>query len=228
MVVYGVLMGGLTLATFVIVIYAANDGNLGKDCNKHFGDSCGPVFRARAAVFAELTWLILLSAWEFKDLRRSLFRLHPNDDRKFPLFHDVYENKFLFWSVVIAAVSVFPVVYIPVLNESVFKHTAISWEWGVVVGFTILYIVGLEAWKFVKRTYHLLEDRPVSAGPFKQGSEPEGGRGFTRTMTTTSFKSWRSFGRTDTGESRKRGGIIRDLDGDGASSGTAANDGTLV
>lgn len=225
-------MGGLTLATFVIVVYGANSGNLGKDCNKHFGDSCGPVFRARAAVFAELTWLILLSAWEFKDLRRSLFRLHPNDDRKFPLFHDVYENKFLFWSVVIAAVSVFPVVYIPVLNESVFKHTAISWEWGVVVGFTILYVVGVEMWKFVKRTCHLLEDRPVSAGPFKQGSEPEGGRGFMRTMTTTSFKSWRSFGRTDTGESRKRGGIIRDLDGtdtkDGASSGTAANDGTLV
>lgn len=228
MIVYGVIMGALTLATFIIVVYGANGGNLGQDCNKHFGESCGPVFRARAAVFAELTWLILISAWEFKDLRRSLFRLHANDDRKFPLFEDVFENQFLFWSVVIAAVSVFPVVYIPVLNTSVFKHTAISWEWGVVVGFTILYVVGVEAWKFIKRRYRLLEDRPVTVGPFKQGSEPEPGKGFARTITATSFKSWRSFGRTDTGESRKRGGIIKNSkdtgDKNDTPSGTATNE----
>ncbi|CAI4217089.1 unnamed protein product [Parascedosporium putredinis] len=80
MVVYGVMMGALTMATFVIVIYGAHGGDLGQDCNRHYSDMCHGVFRARAAVFAELTWLILVSAWEFKDLRRSLFRLHPNDD----------------------------------------------------------------------------------------------------------------------------------------------------
>lgn len=205
MMVYGVIMGVLTLATFVIVVYGANGGNLGRNCNKHYEESCEAVFRARAAVFAELTWLILISAWEFKDLRRSLFRLHANDDRTFPLFEDVFDNQFLFWSVVIAAVSVFPVVYIPVLNTNVFKHTAITWEWGVVVGCTILYVLGVEAWKFIKRTYHLLEDQPVAIGPFKQGSEPEPRKDFPRTITATSFKSWRSFGRTDTGESGKRG-----------------------
>ena len=209
MVVYGLIMGALTLATFIIVVYGANGGNLGQDCNKHYSDSCEAVFRARAAVLAELTWLILLSAWEFKDLRRSMFRLHPNDDRKFPLFQDLYENQFLFWSVVIAAASVFPVVYIPVLNTSVFKHTSISWEWGVVIGFTILYVVGVEAWKFVKRTYRLLEDRPVAIGPFRQGGEPEGGKNLMRTFTATSFRSWKSFGRTDTGESGTKGGVSK-------------------
>lgn len=69
-IIYGVIMGALTLATFIVVIYGTNGGSPAKDCNKHFGDSCGPVFRARAVVFAELNWLILISIWEFKDLRR--------------------------------------------------------------------------------------------------------------------------------------------------------------
>jgi len=210
MMVYGVIMGVLTLVTFVIVVYGANNGNLGVDCNRHYSDSCHAVFRARAAVFAELTWLILVSAWEFKDLRRSLFRLHPNDTRKFPLFEDLYSNRFLFWSVTIAALSVFPVVYIPHLNTSVFKHTSISWEWGVVVGFTLLYVVGVETWKFIKRTWHLLEDHPVKTGIFKQGGEVEGGKSFMRTMTATSFKSWKSFSRTDTGETGGRSRISKD------------------
>lgn len=77
MAVYGVLIGACTLATFVIIIYGANGGDLGMDCNRTVSESCIPVFRARAAVFAELTWLILLSAWEFKHLRRSTFALTP-------------------------------------------------------------------------------------------------------------------------------------------------------
>lgn len=50
MLVYGVLMGVLTLMTFVIIIYGANDGRLGHDCNRTWSESCRPVFRARAAV----------------------------------------------------------------------------------------------------------------------------------------------------------------------------------
>lgn len=75
----------------------------------------------------------------------------------------------------------------PILNTSVIKYTPDSWELEVVVGFAILYAFGVEAWKFVKRTYRLLKDRPVSAGSFKQGSEPEGGKSLVRTSMTTSF-----------------------------------------
>ncbi len=94
--------------TFVIIIYGKSNGELGIDCNKNFSESCRPVFRARAAVFAELTWLILVSAWEFKSIRRSLFRLHKGDTSPFSVFKDVYENRFLFWAVVLGGLSVFP------------------------------------------------------------------------------------------------------------------------
>ena len=157
MAVYGILMGTCTLMTFVIIIYGVNDGNLGHDCNRSYGDTCGPVFRARAAVFAELTWLILISAWEFKSIRRSMFRLDPASESRFPFFKDVFENQFLFWSVVIGALSVFPAVYIPGLNTKVFKQVGISWEWGLSFGAVFVFVLGIEAWKAVKRHWHLFE-----------------------------------------------------------------------
>ncbi|KAI0111714.1 potassium/sodium eff [Daldinia grandis] len=203
MLVYGLLMGTLSLMSFVIVIYGVNGGQLGVNCNREYGSDgiCEPVFRARATVFAELTWLILISAWEFKDIRRSMFRLNPDDSSKFPLFKDVYENKFLFWAVVLGAVSVFPVVYIPTINTNVFKHIGISWEWSLVIAATIVFVAGVELWKLAKRHFRLLEDAAVVRGAFSQGSE-EGGRKFHHTISFSSLKSWRSIGRTHTTDTR--------------------------
>lgn len=197
MVVYGLIMGTLTLMTFVIVVYGANGGQLGENCNTVYTDSCAPVFRARAAVFAELTWLILISAWEFKNIRRSMFRLNPDSESRFPFFRDVWDNQFLFWAVVIGGLSVFPVVYIPKLNTLVFKHQDITWEWALSVAGLVLFVAGMELWKMTKRAFRLFEDRPVVRGPFAQGSE-EGGRRFHRTMSFGSLKSWRSIGRSHT------------------------------
>lgn len=127
MIVYGILMGVLTLITFIIIVYGPGDGRLGHDCNRSYNnnsyaESCDVVFRARAAVFAELTWLILVAAWEIKSIRRSMFRLNPLSENTFPFFRDIYENRFLFWAVVIGATVVFPCIYIPGLNTAVFKH----------------------------------------------------------------------------------------------------------
>ncbi|KAI1070605.1 potassium/sodium eff [Fusarium irregulare] len=199
MIVYGIIMGACTMCTFVIIIYGANGGNLGEECNQRYSEACIPVFKARAATFAELTWLILISAWEFKSLRRSVFRLNPDDDSRFPVFKDIYANRFLFWSVILGGLSVFPVVYIPVLNHKFFKHTGITWEWALSVGFTIVFVAGIELWKLTKRHFHLLEDAPVRRGVWGQGGE-DGGR-LGRTMSFSSFKTWASFSRKDTGES---------------------------
>jgi Na+-exporting ATPase len=205
MIVYGIIMGACTMATFCIIIWGANGGNLGQDCNTTYTDACEAVFRARAATFAELTWLILISAWEFKSLRRSMFKLNPEDDSKFPFFKDVYQNRFLFWSVVIGALSVFPVVYIPYLNTNFFKHRGITWEWALSIGFTLLFVAGMELWKFTKRTFHLLEDLPVKRGAWGQGSGTDSdGPRFRKAVSMSSFKTWASFSRKDTGESTSK------------------------
>ncbi|PHH62333.1 hypothetical protein CDD81_7253 [Ophiocordyceps australis] len=201
MAVYGILMGACTMCTFVIIIYGANHGNLGADCNTDYSHACTAVFRARAATFAELTWLILISAWEFKSLRRSLLRLNPESDARFTLFSDLYANRFLFWSVLVGALSVFPVVYIPFLNHKFFKHTGISWEWALSVGFTIVFVMGIETWKLIKRTYGLLDDQPVQRGVWGQGGPDDQGPKFRKTFSMSSFRTWASLSRKDTGES---------------------------
>ena len=206
MIVYGILMGACTMVTFCVILYGAYGGNLGYDCNETYNESCDAVFKARAATFAELTWLILISAWEFKSLRRSMFRLNPDDDGRFPFFRDIYANRFLFWSVVIGGLSVFPVVYIPYLNTKFFKHKGITWEWALSVGFVFVFVAGIEAWKLAKRRFHLLEDLPVNRGTWGQGSgaDEDMGHKFRRTMSMSSFKTWASFSRRDTGESMGR------------------------
>ncbi|KFG84401.1 P-type Na+-ATPase [Metarhizium anisopliae] len=204
MIVYGIIMGACTMCTFCIIIYGANNGDLGENCNTEYTNVCDAVFRARAATFAELTWLILISAWEFKSLRRSMFHLNPDDDSRFPVFKDLYSNRFLFWSVILGGLSVFPVVYIPFLNTKFFKHKGISWEWALSVGFTIIFVAGIEAWKFIKRRFHLLEDRPVQRGAWGQGGPDDQGPKFRKTMSMSSFKTWASFSRKDTGDSVSR------------------------
>ncbi|RMZ91475.1 hypothetical protein DV736_g1294, partial [Chaetothyriales sp. CBS 134916] len=153
MLVYGLIQGTCCLMTFVFIVYGPGPDGLGENCNKSFSNSCDVVFRARAAVFAELTWLILVSAWELKGMRTSMFRLNPHDPdhHSFPFFRDIWANQFLFWSVIIAALSVFPAVYIPGLNSKVFKHTSITWEWTPVVICLFVFVSSMELWKFLKR-----------------------------------------------------------------------------
>ncbi|TWU72188.1 Na+ ATPase [Metarhizium rileyi] len=213
MIVYGVIMGACTMCTFCIIIYGANNGDLGENCNTEYTGACDAVFKARAATFAELTWLILISAWEFKSLRRSMFHLNPDDDNRFAVFKDLYSNRFLFWSVILGGLSVFPVVYIPFLNTKFFKHKGISWEWALSVGFTIIFVAGIEAWKFIKRRFHLLEDRAVQRGAWGQGGPDDQGPKFRKTMSMSSFKTWASFSRKDTGDSVSRYSSSRGIQG---------------
>jgi magnesium-transporting ATPase (P-type) len=181
-------MGTCSLCTFVIIVYGVGTGNLGVNCNSRYSSECDLVFRARAAVFAQLTWLILISAWEFKSIRRSMFRFDPYQaEHRFPFFRDVYRNKFLFYAVVIGAVSVFPVVYIPGLNTGVFKHKGITWEWALSFGAIPVFVCGVEAWKFIKRKYGLFNNR--ESDRVKKDASLSLRQGFftmAKTMTRTS------------------------------------------
>ncbi|RVD87045.1 uncharacterized protein DFL_005294 [Arthrobotrys flagrans] len=157
MLVYGIIMGACMIGTFTIIVYGIGNGDLGHNCNTSYNESCDLVFRARGAVFVTTVWLILLSAWEFKSIRRSLFRLDPEDEHPFPIFKDIYRNKFLFWAVAIGFVSVFPVLYIPKLTTNFFKHKGITWEWALPIVSVVIFIFGVEVWKFVKRQLHWFE-----------------------------------------------------------------------
>jgi potassium/sodium efflux P-type ATPase len=154
MVVYGLWITALCLAAFVLVVFGFGDGNLGYNCNDRYSESCDTVFRARATTFACLTWFALFLAWEMIDMRRSFFRMQPGSKKYFTQWmYDVWRNQFLFWAIIIGFFTLFLTLYIPVLNHSVFKHTGISWEWGIVFIAAGLFFAGVEAWKWAKRVY---------------------------------------------------------------------------
>jgi P-type Na+/K+ transporter len=140
-IVYGIIMGAAPLLCFVIVVYVVGNGNLGTNCNGGMNSSCETVYRARAAVFASLTILILLHAFEMKHSRQSIFRMN------------LLANKPLLISVVGGVLALFPTIYIPELNDVVFRMTAISWEWGLCVASVVFYIVLAEGYKALKRRF---------------------------------------------------------------------------
>lgn len=154
MVVLGVWLAALALVAFVLVLYPWGGGEIGISCNDSVGDGCKTIFRARATCFACMTWFSLFLAWEVIDMRRSFFRMQPNSELFFTQWMlDIWRNQFLFWAVIAGFVLIFPVLYIPVINEDVFRHTGISWEWGIVFVGSVLFFAGVEAWKWAKRVY---------------------------------------------------------------------------
>jgi P-type Na+/K+ transporter len=154
MLAYGLWMAALCLAAFSLVMFSFGDGDLGRDCNSTYSVDCDTVFRARATTFVCLTWFALFLAWEMIDLRRSFFRMQPNSSRYFTQWmSDIWRNKFLFWAILAGFITIFPTLYIPVINHDVFKHTGISWEWGIVFIETFLFFLGIEAWKWGKRIF---------------------------------------------------------------------------
>ncbi|PYH75411.1 sodium ion P-type ATPase [Aspergillus uvarum CBS 121591] len=163
--VYGFWTATLCLSAFSLRIWGFGDGDLGSGCNREWSEVCDLVFRARATTFVCLTWFALFLAWEMMNMRRSFFRMQPKSEKYYTQWiHDVWQNRFLFWSIIAGWITIFPILYIPVLNHAVFKHTGISWEWGIVFIEAILFFLGVEAWKYAKRVF-LRHDFKFQQGP---------------------------------------------------------------
>ncbi|KAJ5397060.1 ATPase P-type K/Mg/Cd/Cu/Zn/Na/Ca/Na/H-transporter [Penicillium cosmopolitanum] len=174
--VYGIWTAALCLTAFSVRMWGFGDGNLARGCNQEWSDhitDCELVFRARATTFVCLTWFALFLAWEMVDMRRSFFRMQPKSKRYFTQWmYDVWRNKFLFWSIMAGWITMFPILYIPVLNDVVFKHKPITWEWGIVAVEVVLFFIGVEFWKWAKRDFFRHRARRAS-GLASAGDEPE-------------------------------------------------------
>ena len=149
--IYGTFMGCLCLVSYVIVIFGAGDGDLGVDCNENYNSSCGLSYRARGTAYSVLTVLLSVMALEAKHLKFGLWNMSADHHGPFAIFHNVTKNRFLFFAVLAGLVTPFPIIYLPVINERVFRHHPLSWEWGLVFGSLFCFVALVESWKAVKR-----------------------------------------------------------------------------
>lgn len=161
MVYYGLLMAGCVLGSFTVVIFGFEGGNLGIECNNAYSAECNAVFRARATCYTTMTWIFSFFAWELIDFRRSLFYM-PKGLEAWALH--LWGNKFLFCSVTIVFIAVFPTLYIPGLDHVVFLHHGISWEWAVVFIDVAFFMVAAEAYKWGKRLYVRRKGKTADVG----------------------------------------------------------------
>ncbi len=174
LVVYGVWVGALCLATFSLVVFGFGDGNLGTDCNIEYSAACDTVYRARGATWVVMVWASLFLAWEMVHMRRSFFRMR----KKYPIYsqwlHDTWgKNRFLFLTVVGGFFSVFPFLYIPVINDVVFLQRGLSWEWAICFVALILFWLGVESWKWAKRVYFRRRARARREAEEEEDVEPD-------------------------------------------------------
>ncbi|KAI8084183.1 uncharacterized protein B0P05DRAFT_466593 [Gilbertella persicaria] len=144
---YGIMMGLICLANYAIVIYGYGSGDLGIDCNKslnqnEYRDTCIDVYHARGALFVNMTVLLLLHAQTCRDLMMPTWTWKGFTRR---------QNYYMYASWVFGFGIMFIVLYVPVINTEVFKHLGISWEWGMAAASTIVYIILVELYKWIKR-----------------------------------------------------------------------------
>jgi Na+-exporting ATPase len=164
--IYGFFMGALCLMSFALVAYVGPDNTgvgLGSGCNEGYNATCEVVFRARATTYATITLLLLVTAWEVKHFARSLFHLYPDSTtpRGLSIFPTVWRNRFLFWAVTAGFSILFALIYLPIINREVFKHGAITWEWGISFGCVAIYMTAIEIWKAIKRRFGIWSGKHV-------------------------------------------------------------------
>ncbi|PYH82221.1 sodium P-type ATPase [Aspergillus uvarum CBS 121591] len=210
--VYGVWMAALSLSAFSLVLFAWGDGNLATGCNSDYTSACDTVYRARATTFVCMTWFALFLAWEMVDLRRSFFSLPATGSedhsstktfmtRLRSWLASLRRNRFLFTGIMIGFVTTFPILYIPVINDVVFKHIGISWEWGVVFVEAGLFFVGAEGWKWTKRVY-------FRRAAHRQRQERKGGGGLMEREEKRDFSRYTTMSREEGGVMQKEVSMV--------------------
>lgn len=139
---YGFFMAAIAIGNFAVVMWGYFDGDLGIDCNVNLDDSvCNKTGRARGAVFATFLFILLVHAFNCKHPTQSIFRMN------------LLENRPLLYSVTVLIISVFPVIYIPVINDKVFLLFPIAWEWGMVIASMVVFLSITEIYKLLRRRF---------------------------------------------------------------------------
>ncbi|KAI9275801.1 potassium/sodium efflux P-type ATPase [Phascolomyces articulosus] len=145
-VFYGTIIGVICLLNFIVVVYGWGNAELGTNCNSEYNIDCEVVFRARGAVFAALTIMVLLHAFTCRDLLNPIWTWKGLIKRQ--------QNPYLLWSSLGCLCLMFIALYVPTLDTVVFKHKGITWEWGMVAASCLLYMAITEIYKYIKRIFH--------------------------------------------------------------------------
>ncbi|KAJ3130115.1 hypothetical protein HK098_006174 [Nowakowskiella sp. JEL0407] len=155
--VFGSIAGIVSLGGFMVSLYTSPLGASinGKLCNSESEESalaeeCTGVYRSRSVIFLTLGFILLIHGWNCRHERKSLFAL--------PVFPRKKGNMTLVYGIILAFVLLLIPVYIPFINTVVFKQKPIDWEWAIIAGGMVTFVLLSEIYKAVKRWYYKEEN----------------------------------------------------------------------
>lgn len=148
---YGIWAAVLCLGTFLVCQYLSTDTGFGNNCNSGYNPSCETVFQSRAATSAVMVNLSLLLAWQLVDGEKSFFNGTTKGKWYARGWYGSWGRNPWLFVVVVGIALTFPMLYIPGLNDVVFLHKGLSWQWAVVIAVTILFFAGVKLYKYIKR-----------------------------------------------------------------------------
>jgi P-type Na+/K+ transporter len=131
-------------------------GNLGDSCNRRWSAECEGVYKARSVCFMIMVIASLLLAASVMTMRRSFFRQRRKEDRHHTVtqpFRDLWQNKCLAVTIVVGFAASVMSLYIPLVNERLFKHAPIGKEWGVALVLILIWFLSVEGYKWLVRRY---------------------------------------------------------------------------
>ncbi|KAJ3189178.1 hypothetical protein HDU85_002803 [Gaertneriomyces sp. JEL0708] len=157
----GVVIGicGLLCFTLSTIINTDLSSITAEVCNHEgYTLACEEVYRSRAVAFVSLGLLLVLHGWNCSDVRKSAWStsLAGRDWKR------------MCAAVCVGIVLVVPVVYIPGVNDKVFKMKGFGWEWGMIAASLLLFIVLMELWKLLKRTRLYTQDEIESTSDVEE------------------------------------------------------------
>eukprot|EP00742_Colponemidia_sp_Colp-10_P014910 GILJ01016985.1.p1 GENE.GILJ01016985.1~~GILJ01016985.1.p1 ORF type:complete len:1098 (-),score=124.86 GILJ01016985.1:216-3509(-) len=135
LIAYGCVIGALSLTSFTLSLYASGGlHHLHAQCHHPSEEKeagCVALYRARGAGFATLVVLLLINGLNCVDPRQNLWRMFKRRRR----------ISTMLWCCVFGFVILFPMLYVPVINDEVLEHGGFGWEWAMILLVAVLYMI---------------------------------------------------------------------------------------
>ncbi|KAG2182594.1 hypothetical protein INT44_005573, partial [Umbelopsis vinacea] len=141
--VYGIGIAVFTLGVFYIVLFGAGNGVQASNCDSNYTDGCYDFYRARSAMLVTFSYISLVVAIHCRSYRRPEWNLRG--------IKETMHTTTWVGTCIFVTVGLLVFIYVPTVNIQGFRQAAISWEWGLCIGFILLYIAFGEMYKMIKR-----------------------------------------------------------------------------
>lgn len=152
LIMYTLGMTALIMTPFYAILYTATPaGVTAVGCDKDYSSGCAALFRARSTLLGIFTLAITIQAVHCRSFRRSEFLTSRG-------LLETWRNRTWMWSLVICIASLLVFIMIPRVAREGFAMDPLSWEWAIIAGSAVVWVLFGEVWKALKRRWFGRED----------------------------------------------------------------------